>query len=91
MKFVDGIKQGNEQIFTEFYNYSYKSLYYNALKIVKNSEEAKDIVQHGYVKTFEHIQEINDDDHLVKYIHTVVNNKCIDYLKKKKVSISLIS
>lgn len=84
MSNLDKIKIGNDEAINEFYNNSYKSLYYNALKLVKNTEEAKDIVQYGYAKTFEHIEEIKDDEHLIKYIHTVVNNKCVDYLKKKK-------
>lgn len=60
------------------------AVYYSIYRMIGNQEEAKDILQYGFMKSFEHIDEIVDDDHFVKYLYTVVNNKCIDYLKKKK-------
>ena len=73
--------------FDFFFRRYYTSLCFFANSILHDEEAAKDVVQDCYVKLWDtHI--IKERDHSVKsFLYTIVRNKCLDLLRKKKVVI----
>jgi len=73
--------------FDLFFRRYYTSLCFFASSILHDEEAAKDVVQDCYVKLWDtHI--IKERDHSVKsFLYTIVRNKCLDLLRKKKVVI----
>ena len=76
---------GEGKSFEFFFRQYYTPLSFFANSILRNEEEAKDIVQDCFVKLWDS-QTINDRSETVKsFLYTAVRNKCVDLLRKKKV------
>jgi len=76
---------GGGNSFDFFFRQYYTVLCYFANSILHNEEEAKDIVQDCFVKLWD-TQTINERSETVKsFLYTAVRNKCVDFLRKKKV------
>lgn len=71
-----------EIIYTEYRNYMYRVAY----KILRNQQDAEDIVHHAFVKIAENISKIEDPRCLKTkgYIVTIVKNGAIDVYRRKK-------
>lgn len=59
-------------------------LYRHAFYRVSKHEEALDLVQDTFVKTWEYMVKGNDLDNIKAFLYSVLNNKIIDYYRKKK-------
>ena len=83
------IKENNKKGLEELYNNCHKMVYGIAFSIVKNKEDAEDIMQVVFAK----IQEL-DKTKLpsakgMTWLYTLTKNETLNYLKKKKGEISL--
>ncbi|MCW3109492.1 MAG: sigma-70 family polymerase sigma factor [Segetibacter sp.] len=79
------IGQGCKQSFNQLYEKHWEHAYESAFKRLKNSEEAKDIVQ----EIFTHIwlkREILTIDNLPAYISVAVRNRIFKFISKQKTS-----
>ena len=54
-----------------------------ALRILKNREEAEDIVQDSFIKGFEKIHQLQDDANLGGWLKRIVVNKSLDIVRNK--------
>lgn len=78
-------QMGEDKAFDFFFRQYYSSLCFFANAILHNEDEAKDLVQDCFVKLW-HSQTINERSDTVKsFLYTMVRNKCLDFLRKKKV------
>lgn len=60
----------------------YKDIAYNlALSIVKNKENAKDIVQDSFLKVFENIGRFRNDSKFSTWLYRIVYNQSINFIK----------
>lgn len=79
------IKMGEDKAFDFFFRKHYAALCYFANSIINNEAEAKDIVQESFIKLWDS-HTINERTETVKsFLYTVVRNKCLDLLRKRKV------
>ena len=62
-----------------------------AMEIVKNKQDAEDILQESYVKMLEKIGSLDKPESFVSWFHHIVADKSKDSLKKKKGRIADIS
>jgi RNA polymerase sigma-70 factor (ECF subfamily) len=78
-------KRKEEKAFDFFFREYYSALCFFAHSIIQDREEAKDLVQDCFLKLWEgHM--INERSETVKsFLYTMVRNKCLDYLRKKKI------
>ena len=75
---------GEGKAFDYFFRQYYGVLCYFANTIIRNEEEAKDIVQDCFVKLWDS-HTIDERSETVKsFLYTAVRNKCVDALRKKK-------
>lgn len=83
------IKEENEKGLEELYSKYHKMVYGIAFSIVKNKEDAEDIMQIVFTK----IQELDKtklpSDKEMTWLYTLTKNEALNYLKKKKGEISL--
>lgn len=67
----------------EIYKKTYAKAYAVAIQIVKNKEDAKDILQESYIAAFNSMDSIRDKSKTGAWINKIVANRCKDWLKKK--------
>lgn len=86
-RYVTEMQNGDGQAFAKLYNATNQSGYFTALKILKDEEEAQDVLQDSYITVLEKINEIRDPESFVSWFHQIVANKAKNYLAKKKPSL----
>ena len=83
------IKENRKNAMEEFYHQYHKIVYAIAFSILKNKEDAEDVMQ----IVFEKIQTIDKtklpSDKEMIWLYTLTKNETLNYLKKKKGEISL--
>lgn len=73
---------GNSEALTVLIN-EYKDIAYNlALSMVKNKENAKDIVQNSFLKVLENINRFRNESKFSTWLYRIVYNQSINFIKK---------
>jgi RNA polymerase sigma-70 factor (ECF subfamily) len=57
-----------------------------AMRFVRKSDEAEDLVQEAFIRAFKKIDQFRGDVTFGAWLKRIVVNKCLDFLKKKKES-----
>lgn len=79
------VRISENKAFDFFFRKYYTSLCYFANSILRDEEEAKDIVQECYIKLW-NSQTINERaETLRSFMYTAVRNRCLNFLKRKKI------
>ena len=82
---VEKAIQGDQQAYTELLS-KYKGAIFNLVyKMVKNREEAEDLVQETFVKAFGALPTFDEQFAFSTWLFKIASNNCIDYLRKKKL------
>lgn len=76
---VDKTRQGDTKAFEELYNETKRSVYFTALKMLANEENAKDVMLETFVTAIEKLSDLNDGANFPKWINTIAVNKCRRY------------
>lgn len=62
----------------------YKDMLYNvSYRILRQKNDAQDVVHDGFIKAFLNIQKLDNDRHLGPWLKRIVINCSLDYLKKR--------
>lgn len=75
---------GDESAITELYNQTYQTSYSIAVSIIKDENEAFDILQESYISAFKNLEKLQDKSKFNSWLNHIVSNKCKDYFRKKK-------
>ncbi len=59
-------------------------MYYVAMRFLKNTEDAEDVVQEAFIKAFQKMHQYKAEVTFGAWLKKIVINKCIDFLKVKK-------
>ena len=81
---VELSKKGDQQAIAQLYDRTSKRAYYLAKQLVKDEDQAQDIVQDAYVKVFTNLPLLEQVENFQGWLNTIVVNRSKDYLKKKK-------
>lgn len=85
------IPSKKEAIVFEFFFKKYFSyLCYFANSIVKNEDEARDIVHDTFLKLWEKQTIVDKSETVRSFLYTVVYNECINLLRKRKVKVRAV-
>lgn len=76
---VEKIKKGDLSAFDELMNRYSRRIYYLALKMTRNHEDAEDISQEVFVRAFKAIPKWKPESSFYTWLRTVTLNLCIDY------------
>ena len=81
---VTRASQGDNDAMHALYAASYKSVYYFALSLVKNPEDAEDYTQEVFIKVYEKISTLKEPAAYYKWINRITVNQCNEMLRKRK-------
>jgi len=76
---------GESKAFDYFFRQYYAALCFFANSILYDEEAAKDLVQDCYVKLWDSHTIKERADTVKSFLYAAVRNKCLDFLRKKKV------
>lgn len=82
---IRGCKSGNQKSQLQVYRLYSEAMFYIACRYVKNEEEAKDIMQEGFLKAFQNIHKNVEAKAFGGWLKRIIINQCLDTLRKKKI------
>ena len=81
---VEQCKQNNRQAQLQLYNQYCNGMLVVALRFVKDTMEAEDIVQEAFIKAFSKLEHYKAEVSFGAWLKRIVINNCIDVLKSKR-------
>ncbi|RBW60366.1 RNA polymerase subunit sigma-70 [Tenacibaculum sp. E3R01] len=88
---IEACKQNNAKAQMQLYDLYYKAMYTVALRYVKDSFEAEDIMQDAFIKAFRKIYLYKEEVAFGAWLKRIVINQSIDWLKKRKLTLVSIN
>lgn len=79
------LKQGDRFAFTEAYNRYWAEMYYHAFRLLKDEENAKDVVQDIFSNLWLKSASLNVEAKLSGHLYIAVRNKVFNLIAQKKV------
>ncbi|MDD6061886.1 MAG: RNA polymerase sigma factor [Oscillospiraceae bacterium] len=83
-QWVRRLQNGDMQAFNSLYAATNDSGYFTALKILKDPDEAQDVLQESYIAVLEKIGDLQSPETFVSWFHQIVANRAKNALVKKK-------
>ena len=78
------IQQKNINVFERYYHEHYKSLFLLAIKYLRDSSQAEEIVNDVFLKIWDDGSKINIETSLKSYLYRSIINRCINLINKNK-------
>lgn len=82
---VAACKQGNRQAQFKLYQLYSKAMYNTALRIVKDADDAADVLQDAFVDAFSRLERFRQESTFGMWMKQIVVNKSISALRKRKL------
>ncbi len=81
---VEQAKTQDGEAITQLYEKYHNGVYFLCLKIVKDEDDALDLVQDSFLQAFGKLDTLQNPAQFGSWLNQIAANKCRDYLKKKK-------
>lgn len=81
---VERAHKGDQEAIAELYEQTYSSVYQSVRAVMKDEDEALDIVQDSYIKGFQNLDKLGDPEKYQAWMKRLASNMAIDYLRKKR-------
>jgi len=81
---VEKTKHGDRQAFEELYKETNKSVYFTAVKLLANEDDAKDVMQDTFMTAIGILDELEDGAKFPAWVRGIAVNKCRRYFRKTK-------
>lgn len=88
---IKACKNNDAKAQMKLYDMYCNAMYVIALRYVKDSFVAEDIMQEAFIKAFKNIDSYNEDVTFGAWLKKITINQSIDWLKKKKLSLVSIN
>ena len=82
---IKACRQQNQLAQMQVYDLYAQSMFKVAFRYLKNVEDAKDIMQEGFLKAFQKIDQYKPDASFGSWLKRIIINQCFDTLKKKQI------
>jgi RNA polymerase sigma-70 factor (ECF subfamily) len=82
---IDGLRDGNASVYGEVFTAHYENLCKYAFTILKDMDDAKDVVQALFMKMWEKREDLAVTHTLKSYLYKAVHNLCINKLEHRAV------
>jgi len=79
---VEQTKKGDMDAFEKLYTQTNRSVYFTALKLLANEDNAKDVMQDTYITAIEKLGELHDGTKFPQWVNAIAVNKCRRYFRK---------
>lgn len=80
---VDACRRGDNSAYYQLYKLYSRAMFNAAFRIVKNEDEAEDILQESFLNAFRNIAAFKGDSTFGAWLKRIVVNKSISVLRKK--------
>jgi RNA polymerase sigma-70 factor (ECF subfamily) len=87
---VRRLQLGDIAAFDRAYHQYHRALYYNILKLTKDTEAARDILQDVFVTLWKKAATLDPDQPLLSWLFVVSYNKSVDHLKRMAAESALV-
>jgi len=84
---IEECKKGSSKAQFMLYSQYSKAMYNLAFRMMNNREDAEDILQESFTDCFLNLGKFRYESTLGAWIKTILINKCINQLKKKKIDL----
>jgi len=84
-KLINKCRRGDRKAQFEIYKLYYKSMYNTSLRIVKDPQEAEDIMQESFLSAFSRIETYQGKVSFGAWLKRIVINNSLDVIKKRKL------
>ncbi len=81
---IEKVKKGDDTAFQELMSRYTKHIFNFILQYVKSREEAEDVAQDTFFKTWKYMKRFKDGMKFKPWLFTIARNTALDYIKKKK-------
>jgi len=82
---IEGCRNGSRKAQEDVFNAIYRRLLSVCRRYAKDDDEAKDILQNGFIKVFKSVENYKGDGSFEGWIKRIVINTAIDNYRRKKV------
>lgn len=79
-KYLDS---GDVRYLGKLYEQYKQKIFIQCIKLVKNTEEAKDLTSETFIRAFGHIEKFKAGSPFLPWLSRIATNLCIDYLRKR--------
>lgn len=84
---VSRAKDGDQKAYAELMQRYKDSIYFMALKMVNNKDDAMDLTVETFGKAFENIEKYKPDFAFSTWLFRIATNNCIDFIRKKRLNV----
>jgi len=84
---IEGSIRNDEKCQMQLYDNYCDAMYNIVCRYVKNNEDAKDVMQEGFLKAFLNIKNYKPEFSFGAWLKRIIINQSIDYLKKRKLEL----
>lgn len=81
----------SQEAFRELISENKKRLYWHIRNMVKNHDDADDILQNTFIKVFRNINQFKGDSKLYSWMYRIATNEAITFLNKKARRLQITS
>jgi len=83
---VERVQGGDERAFRALYERYHRRAFAVAYGVVKNKQDALDVVQDGFVKVHKHIGKFQGSSSFYTWLYRIIMNLSIDHVRRRKNS-----
>ena len=84
---VSKAKDGDKKAYAELMQRYKDSIYFMALKMVNNKDDAMDLTVETFGKAFENLDKYKPDFAFSTWLFRIATNNCIDFIRKKRLNV----
>lgn len=81
---VRRVQEGDQEAFRALFERYHRRAYAVALGVVKNKQDALDVVQDGFVKVHRHIGKFQGQSSFYTWLYRIVMNLSIDHIRRRR-------
>ena len=82
---VEEAKKGNQKAYAELMQHYKDSIFFMALKMLNNRDDANDVTVSTFGKAFENLEKYKSDFAFSTWLFKIGTNNCIDFIRKRKM------
>jgi len=76
------VRKGDSDAFGEIVHHYRERIYFAALRIVRNPDDARDLSQDAFVRAFERISQYDSRRPFYPWLYRIVRNLCLDEIRR---------
>ncbi len=85
MNYLEGLRAGNEIVFTLIMDKWYSRLFNFARGYLNNEENVKEVLQDVFLQLWDNRQKLADNSSLNAYLFALTRNRCVDLIRRERV------